>query len=84
MNKQLNGEKVTIPEKFIVNGFTYYHITRKMAFKKVKENKIFKILLEPVLQPWAGKPPSNYLIVSLFDINGLIYFAKIKKSRLQY
>lgn len=76
--QQLYGLPVKLPSTLVVNNVQIAVISFEQAKSMLRANKIERILLDPMLQPWAGLPSSPNRIMTLFAKDGRTYAVKVK------
>ena len=76
--KQLYGIPVELPEYLIINNLRSDFILFQQAQDMLSQNKIERMIVDPLLQPWAGSPSSEYRILTFFGKDGLVYLVKAK------
>jgi len=76
--KQLYGLPVELPDYLVINNIQNYFISFEQIQIMLSQNKIDRMIIDPLLQPWAGPPTSEYRILTFFGKDGLIYLVKAK------
>ena len=72
-----------LPEFLIINGLRVSFISYEEITQMLNQNQIERYIIEPLLQPWAGKvgsldnEPTNR-ILTMFAKNGMTYLVKAK------
>lgn len=76
--KQLYEIPFEMPKFLILNGLHVKFIPFEEAAKMLSKHKIERYIIDPILQPWAGKTDSLNRIVTLFGKNGITYLVKAR------
>lgn len=78
LSRQLYGLPVIIPEFLVINGLRVNFIPFETIAKMISKNEIERWIIDPLLQPFAGPPGTNYRIFTFFGKNGITYLVKAR------
>lgn len=76
--KQLYGLAVQLPEFLIINGIRANFVPFQVIGTMLQNNQIERYIIDPLLQPWAGSPGTEYRIFTFFGKNGVTYLVKAR------
>ena len=76
--KQLYGIPVQLPEYLVINGLRANFVPFQQIGQMLSNNQIERYIIDPLLQPWAGPPGTEYRIFTFFGKNGVTYLVKAR------
>jgi hypothetical protein len=69
-----------LPEFLIINGLRVSFISFEEITQMLNQNQIERYIIEPLFQPWAGKPGNR--ILTMYAKNGVTYLIKVRFDRV--
>ena len=77
--RQLYGPgPVSLPQFLVINGIRANFISFEQITTMLERNEIERYIIDPLLQPWTGAPPTEYRIFTFFGKNGMTYLVRAR------
>ena len=76
--KQLYGIPVQLPQYLVINGLRVNFVPFEQIGQMLSQNQIERYIIDPLLQPFAGPPGTEYRIFTFFGKNGVTYLVRAK------